>query len=209
MRLVILGPPGSGKGTQAVRIAQHFKLPHISTGDLLRANVVRHTALGKKAKAYMDKGLLVPDTLVVQMTKKRLAQKDCRKGWILDGFPRNVHQAEELDKLAPPDVVLNIFIESAELIMRSAGRRICTNCRAVYNIHSSPPRSEDRCDRCGEELIQRDDDKEDVVKHRIEVYEEQTRPLVKHYTLKGILRSVYGAGEIETVHARILDALKH
>jgi len=209
MRLVLLGPPGSGKGTQAVRIAQHFKLPHISTGDILRDNVARNTELGKKAKSFMDKGLLVPDDLVVEMTKHRLAQKDVLKDWILDGFPRTVPQAESLDKFAPPEVVLNLVIESIELIKRSAGRRICTKCKAVYNIHSNPPKTEDVCDKCGGDLMQRDDDKEDVVRHRIEVYEEQTRPLVKYYTQKGILRSAYSAGTIDQVFERILDALKH
>jgi adenylate kinase len=209
MRLVLLGPPGSGKGTQAVRIAQNFKLPHISTGDILRDNVSRNTELGKKAKSFMDKGLLVPDELVVEMTKQRLAQKDCQKDWILDGFPRTVPQAEALDKFAPPEVVLNLFIESAELIKRSAGRRICTKCKAVYNIHSNPPKAEDVCDKCGGDLMQRVDDKEDVVRHRIEVYEEQTRPLVKFYTQKGILRSAYSAGTIDQVFERILEALKH
>jgi len=209
MRLVILGPPGSGKGTQAVRIAQHYSLLHISVGDLLRDSAARHTDLGIKAKSFMDKGLLVPDELVVEMTKKRLARKDCIQGWILDGFPRNIPQAEQLDKFAPPDVVLNIFIEPVELIKRSTSRRICKKCKAVYNVHFSPPKTEDVCDKCTGELIQRDDDKEEVVKHRIEVYEQQTMPLIKYYTQKGILRSVYGAGDIEGVQNRILDALKH
>ena len=209
MRLVLLGPPGSGKGTQAVKIAQHFKLPHISTGDILRDNVARSTELGKKAKSFMDKGLLVPDELVVEMTKHRLAQKDTEKDWILDGFPRTVPQAEALDKFAPPEVVLNLTVESAELIRRSAGRRICTKCKAVYNVHSNPPKTEDVCDKCGGDLMQRDDDKEDVVRHRMEVYEEQTWPLVKFYTQKGILRSAYSAGTIDQVFERVLNALKH
>jgi adenylate kinase len=209
MRLVLLGPPGSGKGTQAVRIARHFKLPHISTGDILRDNVARSTELGKKAKSFMDKGLLVPDELVVEMTKNRLSQKDCKHDWILDGFPRTVPQAEALDEFAPPDVVLNLFVESAELIRRSAGRRICTKCKAVYNIHSNPPKTEDICDKCGADLIQRDDDKEEVVRHRLGVYEEQTAPLVKYYTQRGILRSAYAAGTIDQVFERTLEALEH
>jgi len=209
MRLVLLGPPGSGKGTQAARIAQHFNLVHVSTGDILRTNAAKNTELGKRAKSFMDKGLLVPDDLVIEMTKRRLSDKDCKENWILDGFPRNVRQAEALDKFAPPNVVLNVFVESAELIKRSAGRRICEKCKAVYNIHSSPPKTEDVCDKCGGDLIQRDDDKEDVIKHRIEVYEEQTMPLVKYYTQRGLLRSAYAAGNVEQVFERVLEALRH
>ena len=209
MRLVLLGPPGSGKGTQAVRIAQHLQVPHVSTGDLLRDNVAKKTELGRKAKTFMDQGLLVPDELVVEMTKRRVAENDCKVGWILDGFPRTVPQAEALESFAKPDVVINIFIDPPELIKRSAGRRICTKCKSVFNIHSNPPKVEDVCDKCGGQLMQRDDDREEVVKHRIEVYEAQTRPLVKHYTQKGILKSVYGTGGIDHVFERILDALKH
>jgi len=209
MRLVLLGPPGSGKGTQAVKIAQHLQVPHISTGDLLRENVSKKTELGRKAKTFMDQGLLVPDELVVEMTKRRVAEKDCKVGWILDGFPRTVPQAEALETFAKPDVVINIFIDSPELIKRSAGRRICIKCKSVFNVHSNPPKVEDVCDKCGGQLMQRDDDREEVVRNRIDVYEEQTRPLVKHYTQKGILKSVYGSGGIDQVFGRVLDALKH
>lgn len=208
MRLVVLGPPGSGKGTQAARLADHLEVPHISTGDLLRDHVSRHKTLGKKAKSSMDKGLLVKDDLAIEITKERLAEKDCKKGWILDGFPRSMYQAEKLEKFAKPDMVLNLFIETGELVKRLSGRRICTKCQAVYNVYSNPPKKEDVCDECKGELIQRDDDMEEVVENRIEVYEELTRPLVKHYTQKDILVSVYGIGTIEQVFNRVLEALE-
>ncbi len=209
MHLVVLGPPGSGKGTQAAKLSEHLGIPHISTGDLLRDHVSGKTKLGKKAKSFIDEGLLVEDELVIEMIKERLAKKDCKAGWILDGFPRTVTQADALEKFAKPDLVLNVFIEPSELVRRISSRRICTNCQAVYNLQSNPPKTEDVCDNCEGELIQRDDDKEDVISNRVSVYEEQSRPLVKHYTQKGILRSVYGIGTIDQVFNRILEALEH
>lgn len=175
----------------------------------MRDHVDRCTEYGKKAKSFMDNGQLVPDDLVVEMTKKRLAKNDCKKGWILDGFPRNLTQAKKLDKFGKPDVVLNLFIEPTELIARSAGRRICTKCHTVYNISSNPSKNEDVCDQCGGELIQRDDDKEEVIRHRLEVYEQETQPLVKHYVKRNLLKSVYGGGGIDAVFQRVLDAFKH
>ncbi len=209
MHLVVLGPPGSGKGTQAAKLSEHLGIPHISTGDLLRDHVSEKTKLGKKAKSFIDEGLLVEDELVIEMIKERLGKKDCKAGWILDGFPRTVTQADALEKFAKPDLVLNVFIEPAELIRRISSRRICTNCQTVYNLQSNPPKTEDVCDDCEGELVQRDDDKEDVIRNRISVYEEQSRPLVKHYTQKSLLRSVYGIGTIDQVFNRIVEALEH
>lgn len=213
MRLVLLGPPGAGKGTQASAIIKKYNIPHISTGDIFRANIKKSTELGKKAKAYMDKGQLVPDELVVSIVKDRLLEDDCKDGFLLDGFPRTVKQAEALDEELTKmelklDHVINIDVESDELIKRAVGRRICKNCGATYHIEFNPPKKEEECDVCGGELYQRDDDTEKTVANRIEVYLKETKPLVDYYTKKGIIFSVDGKQAIEDVFKDIVKSLE-
>lgn len=207
MRLVLLGPPGSGKGTQAARLAQSLAVPRISTGDILRRNVADGTDLGKKAKAFMESGKLVPDELVIAMTAERLREPDARRGFILDGFPRTIAQADALAKLTPLDAVVNLFLEPEELVKRSAGRRVCPNCESVYHIFSSPPKKPGVCDKCGAALVTRPDDREDVVRTRIETYERQTAPLIHYYKERGLLREVYASGVIDEISQRVREAL--
>lgn len=212
MRLVLLGPPGAGKGTQASAIIEKYNIPHISTGDILRSNIKEGTDLGKKAKAYMDKGQLVPDELVVSIVKDRLLEDDCKNGFLLDGFPRTVNQAEALDEeLANMklklDHVINIEVESSELIKRAIGRRICKECGATYHIEFNPPKEEGKCDICDGELYQRDDDTEETVSRRIDVYLKETSPLIDYYTKKGIIFSVDGKQSIEGVFEDIVKSL--
>ncbi len=208
MRLVLLGPPGSGKGTQGAKLADVLGVPRISTGDILRRNVAQGTQLGKEAKAYMESGKLVPDELVIAMTAERLKEPDARKGFVLDGFPRTIAQAEALSRLTPLDAVVNLFLEPEELVKRSAGRRVCPKCESVYHLVSSPPRKSGICDKCGTALVTRPDDREEVVRTRIETYERQTAPLVRYYKEKGILREVYASGLIEEISERVRQALK-
>jgi adenylate kinase len=208
MRLVLLGPPGSGKGTQGERLAQALGVPRISTGDILRRNVAQGTELGKKAKAFMESGKLVPDDLVIAMTAERLKEPDARNGFVLDGFPRTTAQADALAKLTPVDAVVNLFLEPEELVKRSAGRRICPKCESVYHLASNPPRKPGICDKCGTALVTRPDDREEVVRTRIETYERQTAPLVQYYREKGLLREVYASGVIDEIGQRIQEALK-
>lgn len=212
MRLVLLGPPGAGKGTQASAIVEKYKIPHISTGDIFRANIKGGTALGKEAKAFMDKGLLVPDELVVSIVKDRLLNDDCAEGFLLDGFPRTVNQAESLDSELcnmgiELDRVININANADILIERAVGRRICRECGATYHIKFNPPKVEGVCDKDGGELYQRDDDNEDTVATRINVYMEQTQPLIDYYGSKGLLLDVDGTLEISTVFELITEAL--
>ncbi len=208
MRLVLLGPPGAGKGTQAARLSIHLGIPRISTGDILRRNVMENTDLGKKAKAYMDAGQLVPDDLVIAMTERRLKESDAKKGFILDGFPRTIAQAEALAKLTPLDSAINFFLEPEELIKRNTGRRVCPKCDAVYHVLMNPPKKDGICDRCGSSLVVRADDKEDVVRKRIETYEKQTAPLIKYYRDRGLLREVYASGLIEEIFLRTIETLR-
>jgi adenylate kinase len=208
MRLVLLGPPGSGKGTQGERPPQALGVPRISTGDILRRNVAQGTELGKKAKAFMESGKLVPDDLVIAMTAERLKEPDARNGFVLDGFPRTTAQADALAKLTPVDAVVNLFLEPEELVKRSAGRRICPKCESVYHLASNPPRKPGICDKCGTALVTRPDDREEVVRTRIETYERQTAPLVQYYREKGLLREVYASGVIDEIGQRIQEALK-
>ncbi|TLZ50618.1 MAG: adenylate kinase [Methanobacteriota archaeon] len=207
MKLVLLGPPGAGKGTQAVRLAEHFGVPHISTGDILRRQVAEKTDLGKKAERYVRAGKLVPDDVVIEMVRKRLKQKDAQKGFILDGFPRTREQAEALDKMVKADRALLLFLDPEDLIKRSTGRRVCENCESVYHLLTNPPKEPGFCDRCGGKLIVREDDREETVRHRIQVYDEQTKPLISFYKEKGILVQVYGSGLIDEVFERAMDAL--
>lgn len=212
MRLVLLGPPGAGKGTQALSIVQKYDIPHISTGDIFRKNIKEGTELGRQAKDYMDKGLLVPDELVVEIVKSRLMEDDCKAGFLLDGFPRTVNQADELDKVLGKmsmnlDKVVNIEVDKSILIGRAVGRRMCRNCGAAYHIEFNPSKEAGKCDHCGGELYQRDDDNEETVTKRIEVYLDQTTPLVEYYTQKGILVNIDGQQSIGKVFEDIVKAL--
>ncbi|MDX9916381.1 MAG: adenylate kinase [Gudongella sp.] len=213
MRLILLGPPGAGKGTQASAIVEKYQIPHISTGDIFRANIKEGTALGKEAKSYMDKGLLVPDELVVTIVKDRLLKDDCAKGFLLDGFPRTVSQAKSLDSELNEmgielDRVININADAGILVERAVGRRICRECGATYHVKFNPPKVEGVCDKDGGELYQRDDDNEETVSTRISVYMEQTQPLIDYYGDRGLLLNVDGTLEIETVSRLISEALE-
>jgi len=207
VKLVLLGPPGAGKGTQAVRLSESFGVPHVSTGDILRRHVSDKSELGGKAEKYIRAGKLVPDRLVIEMVRKRLKQRDVKKGFILDGFPRTRDQAEALDDMTALDSTLLLFLDPEDLIKRSTGRRVCEDCESVYHLLSNAPTKPGFCDRCGGKLIVRDDDKEETVRSRIEVYEEQTKPLVQYYKERGILVQVYGSGLIDEVADRIREAL--
>ena len=204
MYLLFLGAPGAGKGTQATRVCEKYNIPHISTGDILRANIKAGTALGVEAKSYIDKGLLVPDEVVIGLVKDRLAQSDCKKGFLLDGFPRTIEQAKSLDKFAKISAAIDISVDGALVVERIAGRRMC-KCGESYHISWY---DKDVCAKCGEKLYQRDDDKEETVKSRLEVYNAQTAPLIEYYRDKGVLRQVDGAQEMTKVFddiVRILD----
>ncbi|HIY97127.1 MAG TPA: adenylate kinase [Candidatus Borkfalkia excrementigallinarum] len=205
MNIILLGAPGAGKGTQATRISEKFGLPHISTGDIFRDNIKRQTKIGLLAKSYTDKGQLVPDEVTCEIVKDRLQNADCKNGYLLDGFPRNLFQAEELDKFSKVDAVVNIDIDLSLLMDRLCGRRVCKECGESYHVNFLNGRT--TCEKCGGELYQRKDDNEETVGNRLNVYSEQTAPLIKFYTEKGVLRNVNGVGSIEEVFARICDVL--
>jgi len=205
MRIIMLGPPGAGKGTQAIRLAEHYRVPHISTGDILRKHVEGRTALGQKAQEFMNAGKLVPDDLVIEMVRERLAQADAKRGFVLDGFPRTREQAEALEGATRVDHVIHLFLEPEELIKRSIGRRVCPNCHAVYHIASNPPKAADTCDRCGSTLVQRKDDLRELVEERVREFEKRTTPLVAFYRDRGVLREVYAAGIIDEIAHRLLS----
>ena len=215
MNIVLFGPPGSGKGTQAKLLAERYGVPHISTGDILRENLNNETKLGLEAKTYMDKGELVPDDLLIGIIKDRLSQPDCASGFLLDGYPRTLPQAEALSKILSElgknlDVVLNIDVPDEKLLKRLAGRRMCV-CGASYHILFNKPKQEGICDLCGSKLYQRDDDKEEAIMNRLDVYQNQTRPLIDQYTHEGVMLTINGAADIEVVFngiCRMLDDLR-
>ncbi len=213
MRIVLLGAPGSGKGTQGKRVAEEHGVPQISTGDLLRAAVAAGTPLGERARSAMEAGRLVSDDVVVGLIRERLGGTDAAAGFILDGFPRNVAQAEALDSMLeeigrPLQAALHIEVDFDILMKRLTGRRTCEGCGQMYNIYTSPPRVEGRCDRCGGRLVQRADDNEETISRRLVVYRSQTMPLIDYYRRQGKLLSVDGDGEIDTVYARVVEQLK-
>jgi adenylate kinase len=208
MKIIMLGAPGAGKGTQAKMIAKKHELPHISTGDIFRANIKEGTELGKEAKTYMDEGKLVPDELTVRILLDRVAHDDCKNGYVLDGFPRTIPQAEvlekELDKLGDKvDFAINVDVPDENIINRMSGRRACLKCGATYHIKHVPPKKDGICDVCGSELVLRDDDKPETVRKRLDVYHEQTQPLIDFYTKRGVLRTVDGNADPEDVFAAI------
>ena len=212
MRLVLLGAPGAGKGTQAKKLIEKYAIPQISTGDLLRAAVAAGTPLGKEAKTFMDKGELVPDRVVLGMVQERLKQDDCKKGYILDGFPRNTAQAEALDKMLVSlgmslSAALSVDVPFDDLMKRLTGRRTCKACGQMYNIFFKAPAKEGVCDKCNGELFQRDDDKEATIKKRLEVYNAQTAPLIDYYGKKGIVKSVSGTGSIDDIFKKVCEVL--
>ena len=212
MKIIMLGAPGAGKGTQAKKIAEKYGIPHISTGDIFRANIKNGTELGQKAKTYMDQGLLVPDELVVDLVVDRVKQDDCEKGYVLDGFPRTIPQAEALDKALETlgqkvDYAINVEVPDENIVNRMSGRRACVGCGATYHIVYAPTKTENICDKCGSNLILRDDDKPETVKKRLDVYHDQTQPLIDYYTKAGILREVDGTIDIEDVFGEIVKIL--
>ena len=212
LRTILLGPPGAGKGTQAAKIVEKYGVPHISTGDIFRENIKKGTELGKKAQEYMNRGELVPDDLVIEIATTRLLEDDCRNGFLLDGFPRTVYQAEKLDEFLAArgskiDKVLDIAVEKEELITRLTGRRVCKACGASFHVVNIPPKQEGVCDYCGGELIQRADDNLETVTNRIDVYEAQTMPLIDYYEKAGNLVHIDGSTGLESVFADIVSAL--
>ena len=212
MRLVLLGAPGAGKGTQAMNLSEKLKVPHISTGDIFRYNIKNSTPLGKMAKEYIDKGALVPDEVTIGIVKDRLAQADCSSGFILDGFPRTIPQAESLDAVLSEmdvslDYAVDIFVPDTEIIKRLSGRRVCPACGMSYHIHFGPPKKDGICDGCGASLIQREDDREATVLNRLETYHRQTEPLIGYYKGKGRLLVVEGKDKISDTTAEMIKVL--
>ena len=212
MKIIMLGAPGAGKGTQAKKIADKYDIPHISTGDIFRANIKDGTPLGKKAKTFMEQGLLVPDELVVDLVVDRLSKDDCKKGYILDGFPRTIPQAESLDKALTDinekiDFAINVEVPDENIVSRMSGRRACPSCGATYHIVHAPTKIEGKCDRCNGDLILRDDDKPETVKKRLDVYHTQTQPLIDYYTKKGVLVEVDGTKDMENVFDDIIKII--
>ena len=212
MKIIMLGAPGAGKGTQAERISKKYGIPHISTGDIFRTNIKAGTELGIKAKAYIDKGLLVPDDVTVDLVMDRISQEDCKNGYVLDGFPRTIPQAEALDKALTDlgekmDYAIDVDVPDENIVRRMSGRRACVGCGATYHLEYAPTKAEGICDVCGKELILRDDDKPETVTKRLNVYHEQTQPLIDYYTKAGILKTVDGTVDIDDVFQAIVEIL--
>ena len=213
MKIIMLGAPGAGKGTQAKLISEKFGIPHISTGDIFRANIKEGTDLGKEAKEYMDKGQLVPDELTVRILLDRVERDDCKNGYVLDGFPRTIPQAQVLDnevaKLGEKiDFAIDVEVPDENIIRRMSGRRACPKCGATYHVEHIPPKQEGVCDECGEALVLRDDDSPETVKNRLEVYHKQTQPLIDHYSKQNILRTVDGTADMKDVFDSIVKLLE-
>ena len=212
MKIIMLGAPGAGKGTQARRIASEYGIPHISTGDIFRANIKDQTELGMEAKSYMDKGQLVPDELTVKILLDRVAKDDCKNGYVLDGYPRTIPQAEVLDKAVTElgekiDYAINVDVPDENIVRRMSGRRSCPGCGATFHIEHMPPKKEGICDTCGKELVIRDDDRPETVQNRLKVYHEQTQPLIEYYNKQGIVKEVDGTKDPEAVFNAIKDIL--
>jgi adenylate kinase len=212
MRTILLGPPGAGKGTQAKFLAAHFQIPHISTGDIFRANIAAGTALGRQAKAILDSGELVTDEITIGIVRERLAEADTVNGFLLDGFPRTVAQAEALDGIlaemqTPLDRVLELQVDDEQVVHRLSGRRVCRTCGHVWHLDFEPPAVEGRCDLDGGELYQRPDDEPETVRNRLRVYAEQTEPLIAYYSKRGLLTAVTGTGSVEDISAQMIEAL--
>ena len=212
VRVVLLGPPGAGKGTQAKWLQERFEACQVSTGDILRKAVAEQTPLGKQAAAYINRKALVPDSLIVDLVAERLKEKDCDKGFVLDGFPRTISQAESLEEILKKmglalDCVLSVQVPHRVIVERLAGRRTCKGCGALYQLTLDPPSKEGVCDRCGGELYQRDDDREETITARLKVYEAQTAPLVNYYRERGMLREIDGVGKVDEIRSRVLQAL--
>lgn len=213
MDVILLGPPGSGKGTQAQKMIERYNIPQVSTGDILRGAVKERTPLGVEAQGYMDQGRLVPDEVVVGIVRDRLKAPDCAEGFVLDGFPRTLPQAESLDATMQElkrtiDHVVSIEVDKEELLKRLTGRRTCRTCGAMYHLIFDPPTRDGICDKCGGELYQRDDDQEETIRERLQVYEKQTTPLIAYYREKGLLRTINGVGEIEEIFRAIVKAIE-
>ena len=212
MIIILLGPPGAGKGTQAAKISEYLSIPHIATGDIFRDAIKQGTELGRRAKEYLEKGELVPDEIVNAIVRERISMDDCRNGFILDGYPRTLNQARALDDMLDDmgksiDVVLNLIVPEDEIVRRLSYRRICRRCGAVYHLINNPPRVDGICDKCGGELYQREDDREDVIRNRLRVYHERTEPIVKYYKDRGLLVDINGSGSIDEVWSRIKSVL--
>ena len=213
MRLILVGPPGAGKGTQAVALAAHYKIPHISTGDIFRANLKNGTELGKKAQSFMDRGELVPDSVTNEMVKDRLGNSDVINGFLLDGFPRNTNQAEVLDailieKKMPLDAALELSIDNSEIVKRLSGRRTCRNCSATFHKDFEKPKVDGVCDKCSGELYQREDDKEEVITRRLEIYAQQTEPIISYYKNAGILKNMSAIGDVSEITQKVIALLR-
>jgi len=209
MKLVIFGPPSAGKGTQAQKLSKQYSVPQVATGDLLRKAVADKTPLGLKIKSYLDQGKLGPDEVIVQLIKERVAKPDCKNGFLLDGFPRTMGQAKELERMTDIDLVLSIVVDFDALVERAVGRRTCPKCSAVYHIKFNPPMNEGVCEKCGSRLIQRDDDKEETVRNRLKIYQEQTAPLIEYYRKKGKLVDIDGSGGIDAVYSQMVKAISN
>ncbi len=212
MRLILLGGPGAGKGTQAKKLVEKYNIPQISTGDILRGAVKNNTELGQKAKSFMDSGELVPDEVIIGIVKDRIQEEDCKNGFIFDGFPRTTAQAEALDTMLTElnitlDAAINFKVSDEVIVARMSGRRTCAQCQAVFNVKFNPPKQEGVCDKCSGELTQRDDEKEEVVRNRLKVYEDQTAPLIDFYNNKGLLKNVNGEQEINTIFEELTNLL--
>jgi len=207
MKLIIFGPPSAGKGTQAQRLSKKYGIPQVATGDLLREAVAKKTPLGVKIKSYLDTGKLGPDDLIVQLIRDRVSKPDCKNGYLLDGFPRTMDQARELDKMSQVDLVLNIVVDHEALVERAVGRRICPKCAAVYHVKFNPPKKQGVCDKDNAQLVQREDDKEETVRRRLKVYSEQTAPLVEHFKKKGNLVDIDGSKGIDGVFDQMVRAI--